>query len=118
MRDSINDSNRWWSLRIYQIQKKEKKKKRRRKRRIYILKIFIAIFNKCDVEHILFFILFNVYYCLSNACFTFAIISSFDNVKAFDDASFDDVKAFDDALFLMTNKIIVTFFFKFSNLLI
>ena len=65
--------------RIY-IMKKEKNLWR--KKRIYILEIFIAISNRCGVEHMLFFILSNVCHRLSNACYTFAIVS------AFDDASF------------------------------
>ena len=48
--------------------------------RIYILEIFIAMSDKCEVEHMLFFILSSVCHRLSNACPTLAIISSFDDV--------------------------------------
>ena len=36
------------------IEKREEKEKKWRKRRIYILKILIAMFDKCDVEHMLY----------------------------------------------------------------
>ena len=59
-------------------EKREEEKKKWRKKRIYILKILIAMFNKCDVEHMLFFILSNVCHRLSSACSTLAIVSSLD----------------------------------------
>ena len=62
--------------------------------RIYILEILTAMFDRCEVEHMLFFILSSVCHRLSNACSTLAIISSLDDVRAFDDAL-----TLDDALF-------------------
>ena len=56
--------------------------------KIYMLKILIAMFDRCEVEHMLFFILSNVCHRLSNACSTLAIVSSLDDVRAFDDALF------------------------------
>ena len=55
-----------------------------------------------------FFILLNVCHRLSNICSTFTIVSSLDDVRAFDDVSLDDVKAFHDVSLLMTNRIFVT----------
>ena len=52
--------------------------------RIYILEILIAMFDRCEVEHMLFFILSNVCHRLSNACPIFAIVSSLDDVRALD----------------------------------
>ena len=54
--------------------------------RIYILEILTAMSDKCGAEHMLFFILSNVCHRLSSACSTFAIVSSLDDVRAFDDA--------------------------------
>ena len=76
----------------------EEREEEEEKWRIYILKILIAMFDRCEVEHMLFFILSSLCHRLSNACSTLAIVSSFDDVRAFDDVFFDDVRAFDDAL--------------------
>ena len=68
------------------IEEREEKEKRWRKRKIYILEVFIAMFDRCEVKHMLFFILSNVCHRLSSACSTLAIVSSLDDVRAFDDA--------------------------------
>ena len=59
---------------------KREEEKRWRKKRIYILEILTAMFDKCGVEHMLFFILSNACHRLSNAYSTFAIVSSLDDV--------------------------------------
>ena len=64
----------------------EKRKEEEKRWKIYILKIFIAMFDRCEIEHMLFFIFSNVCHRSSNACSTFAIVSSLDDVRAFDDA--------------------------------
>ena len=87
-------------------EEREEEEKRWKKKTIYILKIFIAMFDRWEVEHILFIILSNVCHRLSSACSTLAIVSSFDNVRAFDDVSL-----------LMTNKIFVTFFSLLNSLI-
>ena len=42
--------------------------------------------DRCEIEHMLFFIFSNVCHRLSNACSTLAIVSSFDDVRALDGA--------------------------------
>ena len=64
----------------------EEREEEKERWRIYILEILIAMSDKCEIEHMLFFILSNVCHRLSNACSTFAIVSSLDDVRAFDDA--------------------------------
>ena len=66
----------------------EKREEKEERWRIYILEILIAMFDKCEVEHMLFFILSSVCHRLSSACSTLAIISFFDDVRAFDDVLF------------------------------
>ena len=79
-------------------EERKEKEKKWKKRKIYILEILIAMFDKCDVEHMLFFILSNACHRLSNACSTLAIISPLGDVRALDDVSLDDARALDDVL--------------------
>ena len=64
----------------------EKREEEEERWKIYILKILIAMFDKCEVEHMLFFILSSVCHRLSNACPTLAIVSPLDDVRALDGA--------------------------------
>ena len=60
----------------------EKREEEKERWRIYILEILIAMSDKCEVEHMLFFILSSVCHRLSNACPTLAIASPFGDVRA------------------------------------
>ena len=73
---------------------REEEEKRWRKGRIYILEVLTAMFDRCDVEHMLFFILSSVCHRLSSACFTLAIVSSLDDALS------------------MTSELSMTFFFN------
>ena len=78
----------------------EERKEEEERWKIYILEIFIAMSDRCEIEHMLFFILSNVCHRLSSACSTFAIVSSLNDVRAFDDA------------LSMTSKLSMTLFFS------
>ena len=71
----------------------EKREEEEERWRIYILKILIAMSDKCWAEHMLFFILSDVCHRLSNACPTLAIASPLGDARALDGA-----RALDDAL--------------------
>ena len=87
--------------------------------RIYILEILIAMSDRCGIEHMLFFILSSVCHRLSSACSTLAIISSFDDVRAFDDVLSMTSELFMTLSFNDEQNIRHTiFFFKSSNPLI
>ena len=64
----------------------EKREKEEKKWKIYILEIFIAMSDKCGVEHMLFFILSSACHRLSNACPTLAIASPLGDARALGDA--------------------------------
>ena len=64
----------------------EREKEEEKRWKIYILKILIAMSDRCGVEHMLFFILSNACHRLSSACFTLAIVSSLGGVRALDGA--------------------------------
>ena len=78
---------------IKNLSNTKERKEEEKRWKIYILKILIAMSDRCEVEHMLFFILSSVCHRLSNACSTFAIVSPLDDVRALDGA-----RALDDAL--------------------